>query len=79
MLPVECEHGVTVDGGDFCESKTCAQCEADYAARAAEARERKVRALENVLSEFDDAPYPKNLTKWARRVLDLIEEQEPAP
>ena len=26
-IPTECEHGVTVDGGDFTESEYCAQCE----------------------------------------------------
>lgn len=29
-MPWECEHGVTVDVGDFCESEICKQCEAKY-------------------------------------------------
>lgn len=34
IMPFECEHGITVDGGDFCESEICVECECGKAISA---------------------------------------------
>lgn len=78
LLPTECDHGVIVDGGDFCESEICEQCETECYARASEARERKVKVIADWLDAMSDGEAPMSIhERHAAALLDLIEEQEP--
>lgn len=66
-LPVECKHGVVIDGGDFRDSQRCQECDTERAKRTfvlkTDVKHLLDVYIENGMVDDDDGPIIERLWK----------------